>query len=299
MSTQASYRSHLRLYIKFCESIKCSPLPANNDIVCRYAAFLARSKAVSTVRQYLNIIRLINLQFGLPNPLCEWQVKSVVGGIKRKKGDQVEQKAPILVSHLEKLYAILSLENLAELQFWTGCLLGFFGLLRVSNFTSHPQKGRDMSVTRQDLTFGPRGCIVRVSRSKTNQHRSRVHEIVLPHIPAAVYCPVSTMLRFLGKTTDVPASAPILSIATKTSIASFTQDAFRSKLTSSLKQLGMSKSNYNTHSLRRGGATWLLSNGTPLAMVKAIGDWSSDAVFAYLKPTADMKFDVFAKCLRH
>ena len=53
--------------------------------------------------------------------------------------------------------------------------------------------------------------------------------------------------------------------------------------------MGLPASEYNTHSLRRSGASHLFTAGLPLHAIKVIGDWKSDCVFKYLKPTASCK----------
>ena len=68
-STKATYKSHLRAYLRFCIYIECDPVPINNTNLLLYAVFLARTLKPDSVRQYLNIVRLIHLESGLPNPL--------------------------------------------------------------------------------------------------------------------------------------------------------------------------------------------------------------------------------------
>ena len=53
----------------------------------------------------------------------------------------------------------------------------------------------------------------------------------------------------------------------------------------------------SAHSLRKGGATWLLQARVPLATVRIIGDWASDAVYHYLLPDTDAKFEVVSQAI--
>lgn len=279
------------MYLKFCSDVKCPPLPVSPENLCRYAAYLARSRAHSTVLQYLNILRIVSLEFGLPNPLGSWEIKSLLTGVRRLKGSGSKQKLPILREHLAVFREKLDLQQSCDLQFWAACLMGFFGLLRVSNFTVSGSNKSDLCVKRGDISFNAKGCVIKVRHSKTNQFKGKTHEVALPYISGSVLCPTTALTSFLGRTVQTPISAPIFSVSTPSGdTVSLTQTQFRRKLLQVAQKAGLSQGDYNTHSLRRGGATWLLSRGTSLAMVKAIGDWSSDAVFAYLKPTTDMKF---------
>ena len=47
-----------------------TPVPATSQVISRYATFLARSLKFSSIKQYMNIIRLLHLEWDLPNPLC-------------------------------------------------------------------------------------------------------------------------------------------------------------------------------------------------------------------------------------
>lgn len=280
------------MFLKFCDLIKYRKLPVEEEVICQYAAYLARSRCVSTVRQYLNIIRIIHAEFGLENPLTKWQVKSVIGGIKRHKSPLLNQKQPILIEHLKALYSSLQLQHIEHLQLWAACLTAFFGLLRVGNITSRSCNDTGLSILRKDCTFTANGCLLCVRKSKTIQDQSRTHEVTLPYLPNNVLCPTSNLARFLGRSKDLPSTQPLFAVGTARKPVPLTQASFRSRLTNCFAEVGLCKDSYNTHSLRRGGATFLLASGVPVAMVKAIGDWRSDAILDYFKPTPCMKFDV-------
>ena len=85
---------------------------------------------------------------------------------------------------------------------------------------------------------------------------------------------------------DVPNNMSLLSILQSGKIIPLTQDKVRKKLS----QLLPDKRD-GTHSLRRGGATWLLVSGVSLDMVKSLGDWKSDVVLKYITPSNAAKFD--------
>ena len=286
------------MYTKFCDLIQIAPVPATTTTICRYAAFLARTKCLSTIKQYLNVIRIINAEFSLPNPLGGWELKTVLGGIKRHKGEARNQKSPLLPEHLSLLFKSLDLDNLEHLQLWCISLTAFFGLLRVSNVTSKSQTSPGLCILRNDIIFKTQGCVLLVRKSKTNQYQAKPHEVVLPYVPNSILCPVTALARYLSRTQAIPATSPISMGLNGSRHIALTQGNFRKRLTSALKDIGLPSELYNTHSLRRGGATWLLSTGVPLAMVKSIGDWASDAVFAYFKPNTDLKFNsVKSACL--
>ena len=73
------------------------------------------------------------------------------------------------------------------------------------------------------------------------------------------------MIRLLHMSRDVPNNMPLLSILQSGKIIPLTQDMVRKKLSQLLPD-----KIYGTHSLRRGGATWLLVSGVSLDMVKSL-----------------------------
>ena len=81
--------------------MRYSPFPATSDIICQYAALLARTLKVSSIRNYLHIIGLLHKELDLKNPLADnWVLDTLIKGMKRAKGDAVKQKLPITVDLL-------------------------------------------------------------------------------------------------------------------------------------------------------------------------------------------------------
>lgn len=73
-----------------------TPVPVHPAHLLHYAAFLARSLKPLSISSYLNIIGILQKEFGLPNPLLEnCPLKSLLTGIKRAIGTPPNQKLPI------------------------------------------------------------------------------------------------------------------------------------------------------------------------------------------------------------
>ena len=130
-STKQTYRTHLQSFLHFCIMYA---VPASISTVTRYATYLARSKCYSSVNQYLHIVRIIHLEFGLPNPIQgNWTIQCVLTGIKKGKGTKSASKSPVLPSHLLLMHRNLNLSTPNDKLIWAALLCGFFGMLRVSN----------------------------------------------------------------------------------------------------------------------------------------------------------------------
>ena len=82
-STKGTYHTHSDSYLRFCHFAGYDPLPAMTLVICQYAAFLACSMKVSSIKNYLGVIRSLHKEFGLNNPLTDnWSLKSMLLGIK-------------------------------------------------------------------------------------------------------------------------------------------------------------------------------------------------------------------------
>ena len=70
-------------------------MPASEQTIAQYAAYLARCLKPSSVKQYLNIIRILHLECGHPHPFKDsWYVKTLMG-IEKAKGCVVHRKTPV------------------------------------------------------------------------------------------------------------------------------------------------------------------------------------------------------------
>lgn len=290
-NTQAAHRTQLKCFLHFCRSVRIVPIPLGPTNLCRYIAFLARDRAYSTVVQYLNVVRIIHLQAGLPNPLHDsFHVKSLLLGIKRLRGHKPKPKDPVSPDMLIRMHQVLNLSSIADTQFWAATLCCFYGLLRVNHVSvSVAQQGQPLNPAvfrRQDACRKPNGFVLHMRACKTVQFQEKPMYIAIPEYRGHVLCPTAALDAFLRLTPGVPLTAPLFAIPG----AYLTTAGFRTRLMRLLQDLGLSElADINTHSLRRGGATWLLAQGVPLHMIRILGNWQSDAVFKYLVPDSQSK----------
>ena len=80
----------------------------DQSTLCAYVAYLARSLKPSSLPGYLNIIHLLHVERGLPNPLQNnWEIGMIKRGISRQLGAPPVQKLPLTVEILIKLHSML------------------------------------------------------------------------------------------------------------------------------------------------------------------------------------------------
>jgi integrase len=282
-STKRCYKSQMNCYFKFCFSHGVTPVPASQDTLVSYCAFLARSLSANSIPGYLNVVRVLHLDAGFANPLSNnWELSSVQKGISRLLGKPPVQKSPVTVVILLELYKTLT-DCAADNAFWAACLVAFFGFLRKSTLLPTT----DMLVSGR---FISRGDIVNITlssfsmivkQSKTNQFGQRI--LSLPYIAStdARICPVRAVLKHLGSS-SLPATTPLFNFVQSGLQVAFTHAFFVKRLKSGLLQTGNDASSISCHSFRRGGATLAFAVGMSAIDIKLRGDWKSNAFERYV-----------------
>lgn len=273
--------------------MKIQPVPLSQENLGRYIAFLSRRLTFNSVKQYLNIVRLLHLEGGLPNPLEKnWYVASILKGVRRLKGDASVQKLPITLDILKRIFVTLNLQTSFDRSFWTVCLVGFFSFFRKSNLLvpSHILFDPTRHLCATDVQFTPDGAFLIVRWSKVIQFKERLLHIPLPKIPMSPFCPSTALLRLTLESPPCPLPVPLFRYSLEhASNIPMTHQQFSDKLRSCLTTIGFDASKYSGHSFRRGGATFALQCGLPIELIKIQGDWRSNACERYLQPSFEMR----------
>ena len=290
-STKHCYQSHLRSYMRFCLFYSRVPVPVDILTLKAYAAFLARSIKPSSMGGYFNIIRLLHLERGYPNPLeNNWELNMVRRGIARQLGVPPAQKLPITLEILQKMYDLVDLSLSHNKAFWAACLVVFFGLLRKSSLL--PKSALvDFSQTllRSDVIMMCQdSCIIQVRKSKTIQFGQRVLELPFSTCSNVALCPVITLLDHLTCSKLKP-NMPLFSYVLEGSVYHITHTSFVEKLRGYLLRLGYPAKDYSGHSLRRGGCSLCYSAGMSTIDIKLRGDWKSLAFERYIFVSKEKK----------
>ena len=239
----------------------------------------------------MSTVRLLHLELGYSHPYQDnHSVSSLLKAVKRVKGHTPAYKLTLSLAQIHSMGSHLDFSCLRDLQIWCVINLCLFGLLRISSITvKNKHVNVNKTLTRKDISFTPQGCVLSFRHSKTIQFQERVFECVIPHLEGDPHhCPASLLLTFLSRAGNVPDSAPALSYFNPAKqLVTITTSQARDRFKHLLQAIGLSTRDHNTHSLRRSGASYLISAGVDLSVIKVLGDWRSDAVFKYLKPQTE------------
>lgn len=159
-NTRRAYAKDWADFSSFCKTRNEPDLPAEALLVAQYLAQLADGgKKVSTIERRVAAIRYVHKAAGLEPPTNVEGVKAVMRGIRRKVGRRQVRKAPATADLLSK--ALERLPNTrAGLRDRALLLVGFAAALRRSEI---------VALDVIDVTVRPRGLILNIGRSKTDQ----------------------------------------------------------------------------------------------------------------------------------
>ena len=162
-STIGVRTSQVKAYLNFCELFEDEvwPYPCDAEQVCFYMTFLARRLCFSSIRNYLSGLNNHLKDLGCP-PIDydNHYIKKCMGGIRRIKGEEVKQAAPLLPLELLKLFTALQ-PSIGHTAVRAAMLLSFRGLLRKAHVTDS-----DCALKRGDLEFHQWGLMIHVRKSK-------------------------------------------------------------------------------------------------------------------------------------
>ena len=291
-STRRTYQSQQALYLQFCAGLHIAPVPISPCNLGRYIAFFGSRLSYSSIRQYLNVVRILHLDEGYTNPLANnWYLTSILKGLRRHKGDGVTQKLPITDTVLRGILAVLNFYKPFDICFWAVCVVAFFSFFRKSNLLIQSSHKFDPSkhLCLSDVQFRSTGAVLSVRWSKTIQFRQKVLYVPLPHIENSPFCPSSALMLCTSLVKPQTKHIPLFSFPSPHGIQPITYPVFLTHLRLCLRKMGLNPSLFSGHSFRCGGASFALPCGIPADWIRLQGDWASDAYQRYLDPSFQLR----------
>lgn len=263
-------------------------------------AYLSRTLKPQSIKNYLNIIRLMHLEAFLCNPLKDnYALSNLQKGIARLNGCAPKQMRPITAEMLFDLSKHLCMMIPKDLAFWAVCCVGLFGFLRKATLLpiSATSPG-DACLLKGDLELiGYDSFVLHVRRTKTIQYNERVLKLVYAAGKGSILCPVSAV-RNLMYLAPNDATLPLFSFKHKGKLSWWTHSTFTAKLRELLSLCGYPAGEYSCHSFRRGGATLAFRLGMSITQIKKRGDWRSAAVEQYVWVDERQDFDMASKLVK-
>ena len=290
-STSRSYESAKRRYINFCHTSNTQPLPATENKLCNFAAYLADSSIThQTIKCYLSAIRhlQISANMGDPQISCMPKLEHVLRGIKKdqsKKNKGVSKpRLPMTPDVLLKLRSVWEQEPglYDHIMLWAACCTCYFGFLRSGEICSPSQKDYDPSthLSYSDIAVDshddPSTIAITIKASKTDPYRQGV--TVYLGATGSQLCPVKALLAFISVRGDAPGA--LFQFVNQQVL---TRERFVTHVRSALSKAGLNPDVYAGHSFRIGAATVAHEKGIEDSTIMTLGRWKSNAYQRYIR----------------
>ena len=77
----------------FCNLADITTVPLSQDFACRYIAFLSERLSYNSIKQYINVVRILHLEAGHVNHFLScWHIDTLLKGTKRVLGVSIKHR---------------------------------------------------------------------------------------------------------------------------------------------------------------------------------------------------------------
>ena len=247
-------------------------LPCDSRRVATYIAYLSFFLVYSSILNYLSGLSFYLKSRGRTGvDFTNFCVRTALNGARRICGKGRGKSVGLFPKDLLEIFKKLDVNDFNHLVFWSALCLAFRSLLRSSNYCSSRH-----TLNVNDVRFCDQGIVLKIRSSKTNQFNEFVSEIPIYANARSFLCPVSWLLEML-RLRKPRKEEPLFMLFSKGVWRPMTANWFNRML-----KRFCTLPKVSSHSLRRGGATYMLQNNYKLAEVKQRGMWKSSCVYEYL-----------------
>ena len=276
-ATNRARRCQANCYEQFCDSYNLDYLPCGPQRISTYVAYLSFFLVYSSILNYLSGLSFYLKSRGKDGiDFTNFCIRSALNGARRMCGKGRGKSTGLFPKDLLCIFAKLDMSIFNNLVFWAATTLAFRCLLRASNYC----KSRH-SLMVDDLLFVKEGIVVKISSSKTNQFNEYVSEIPIFANSDSPLCPVKWICKMLSIRRPARGDNLFL-LSIKGNWKPMSAVWFNKML-----KMYCTLPKVSSHSLRRGGASYMLQLKFKLPEVKQRGLWKSACVFEYLSLRTD------------
>ena len=244
----------------------------------------------SSIRTYLSSIRHLQISAGWPDPFANGafpRLTYILRGARRLNQPIKDRRLPITPDILRLLHHSWSNPTVTyeSRLLWAAACLGFFGFLRIGEFTARSSSSTDPNIVSvEDVARGsghpPPFLRVHLRSSKTDPFKRGV--FLYLGLTGNLLCPVSAILSFLAVRPS-HLSGPLLQFPDGRVL---TRSCLIRSVRQALSAHGIEASQYSGHSFRIGAATAAAQAGIPDHTIKMLGRWESAAYTVYIRTPA-------------
>ena len=315
VNTAPAYESNWKLFLEFCEDHSLDPelrgkdQKADEQLLIDYCDFeyMVHKNKWTTIRAKLSAIRWYTISLGHESPLDytkKTKLKRRLDTFKKLRGTR-NPKKPVTITMLKLLQRRL-MSKAVEGDTWalgvnTGCMMGYFFMLRIGEFAAEDALHiAQYVIKKKDVKFfrdgheclwheAPDEVSIYISGSKTDQGMEGCHRSLFRS--HSELCIVRSMAMWMSHIEGiVHENEPFLTVPIGDKSYVITRSAVTNALKGIAVELGYPSAHIASHSLRIGSATCALQSMDP-ALIKIMGRWRSDAVMLYTRYTRNLMKD--------
>ena len=295
-STKRNLLTQLNSYQKFCQKYQLPCFPADNNQICRFGQYLAKTfKSPDAVGNYQSAVRTFMALLGLPIPNPhEKEMRMFSQGLKRLLDHEVKQAAPITPEILLRMSRVVNYTNHVDMVAWVATLIGFTMFLRKSNLVPDTMDTFDpkMQFRRKDFNVtGPLSVMMaEITWAKNIQFRQKILRLPVLPVQNKCICPV-IWVHFMMQLVPAGPEDAAFTIYEEGQKQALSANQLIARIRKWLKLIKENEEDYSLHSLRRGGATFAHQCNIEAEMIKRLGNWASDAYKRYIDVSMDDRYD--------
>ena len=289
-STRRNYYGIWKTFNHFIIRLDRKPTEWEERIILFVGNMIDEGKKSATIKSYVSVIKAVLSEINVKVNEDRCLLNSLTRACKLVNDTSIKWTLPIQQDMLNIILKktkthFLSMGQVYLAQMYT-CLFAtaYFGLFRVGELTNseHTIKACDvyMGTNKDKVLF-----ILRSSKTKTTGDPPQLIKITkINHRKSAVtkdYCPYKLMREYLAcREESLDLNENFFVFRDHTPIKS---SDFSTTLKMIIKLAKFDETHYSTKSLRSGRAMDLMALGFSVETIKKLGQWTSNAVYAYLK----------------
>ena len=287
--------------MSFCSQFRITPLPVNEEVLCRFVAFLSSVPvSYSSIRSYLSAVPHLQIANGLPDPAVTSfaRLDYVLKGARRQgRHTPRSRRMPITPQVLRQIFQVWSQDSpptFNRTMLWAAFCLGFFGFMKAGEFTCPSKEAFTpnmlaVSDVQVDAHLQPTRLAVHLRESKTDQFG--IGATLHLGTTGDQLCPVVAMMAYLAIRPSSP--GPLFVFENGSTLS-------RQRLVQALRQVlqsaGIDSTHFSGHSFRIGAATAAANAGIPDSLIQTLGRWKSSAFNSYIQ-TPWQRLTAVSSCL--
>ena len=284
-TTQNTYNSAQKSYLKFCNLYHLIPLPATEQMILWYIAFMNLKKlSPSTIHVYLSALRSLHvmLEFTLPD-VSTPRIKLALKSITEASPPPV-QKHPITYSLLCNMFKITP-SGIDGQMYRAALALGFFAALRSHEYLVSDSDINSINLSLAHISFAEEGGLksmtLSIPKSKNTRHGFSV-SVGCSLTDVCAVCCMKLYLKSRYAFTSCKLSQPLFLDFQGVPL---TKSVFNNYIKSLVSKLGLFPSLYSAHSLRAGATTTAATLSQPFQdwELQVLGNWRSDTYKRYVR----------------